>query len=375
MEIEIKKDSLEIFYPDENNKKKINPIIYLENHRFKKLSEINQITYIKKYENFKMAFECCRSCYGCKCKLILLQNGDGIVVGDHDNPIFHQKDFYDYRLSLTKKIIYDYLLKNPNATGENVLDYLLQLKEFVVDCFTQTEKQIKDYVSRVKSQRYGKIPRTIEDIKNMNKPTTTEGKEFEFFNFPYTSEKDGEEKLLLCYMSPFQLELFKNHSEFVCGDGSFKYAPVPFSQYYTFHVILNNEKAFPVAFVLTQERTKQVYKLIMDKFKQAGINIKTLLTDFEKACTKAATEVFEDIVCRGCWFHFINSLFKRLNKLNLKNLYTTSAEFNNYIRKFMSLAFLPEEEIMEGYLLLKKEYIDYTEKYVEDESMENEVVI
>ena len=66
----------------------------------------------------------------------------------------------------------------------------------------------------------------------------------------------------------------------------------------------------------------------------------------------AITNVFPDAEMTGCLFHLAKNLYRKVVELGLKVTYETNSEFNQSIKSFTALAFLPPNHVLDGFLEL-----------------------
>ena len=86
-----------------------------------------------------------------------------------------------------------------------------------------------------------------------------------------------------------------------------------------------------------------------------ALNPSCLLLDFERA----AINVFEEeflAVLSGCFFHFSQNIYRKIQSLGLTNQYMESPGFALYMRMLPSLAFVSENEVCDCFLILMGEF-------------------
>ena len=54
----------------------------------------------------------------------------------------------------------------------------------------------------------------------------------------------------------------------------------------------------------------------------------------------------EGIHLQGCFFHYAQNIWRKLQKLDIANLYHSNGEFRKLVRALMNLPFLPVESIL-----------------------------
>nr|CAD2139974.1 unnamed protein product [Meloidogyne enterolobii] len=89
-----------------------------------------------------------------------------------------------------------------------------------------------------------------------------------------------------------------------------------------------------------------------------NLNPDSISVDFELAIHNAIRTIFPESHIRGRFFHLFSNLKKHLSSLNLINHYNTNPKFALNSRMIVSLAFAPQNDllealnILENYLLL-----------------------
>ena len=161
----------------------------------------------------------------------------------------------------------------------------------------------------------------------------------------------------------------KSHLKLLCeskiwlGDGTFATSPKvgsqSFGQLYTIAGRIN-QRLFILLRVLMERRQKKSYSYLFNWIKESAIqndwklSLELLLTDFELAPHAAKRDIFGDSVkSKGCRFHFSQSIIKEVNELKMKKDYFEDEDFEEDVRKLMSLAFVPEDDIVRRFLEVK----------------------
>ena len=70
-------------------------------------------------------------------------------------------------------------------------------------------------------------------------------------------------------------------------------------------------------------------------------NVQTLTLDFEAAMWQAAAEIFPTVVPLGCFFHWSQVVWRKVQELGLQRAYTSDEKTHGYIRQLLSLPYLP----------------------------------
>ena len=129
-------------------------------------------------------------------------------------------------------------------------------------------------------------------------------------------------------------DLFFNsllNSTFVSGDGTFRIAPYPFKQLYTFNFFqyrVNTRKMFCGIYVLMTHKSTFLYKLVIEWMVhyalQNDIHIlwQNMMSDFEMAVKNALEEIFHKrLVWNGCYFHFSQAIQRKIQTIGLSTEY------------------------------------------------------
>lgn len=76
-----------------------------------------------------------------------------------------------------------------------------------------------------------------------------------------------------------------------------------------------------------------------------------MVSDFENALQQAMAITFEKVDIKGCWFHFNQSIIRKLFEQGFRNLYN-NFDFKLWVRKFSALALIPPSKLNEAWDLL-----------------------
>ena len=73
------------------------------------------------------------------------------------------------------------------------------------------------------------------------------------------------------------------------------------------------------------------------------------MIDFELAMVRAIEQEFPMTKCRGCFFHFCQSLYRKIQANGLKVMYDANVEFALKVRLLSALAFIPVINVVETF--------------------------
>ncbi|CAN8004683.1 unnamed protein product, partial [Ixodes hexagonus] len=149
-------------------------------------------------------------------------------------------------------------------------------------------------------------------------------------------------------------------SDTLLMDGNFAMAPRLFLQLYILHVPLG-ETAVPVVYAFMENKTQDSYEELLNAVVAAAEattetspNPGLVITVFETAAVNSARAVFgEDVTTRGCYFHFRQSTWRKIQELSLVSLYMESDVFRLFVGMMNGLAFLPLDDIARGIEFLR----------------------
>lgn len=129
-------------------------------------------------------------------------------------------------------------------------------------------------------------------------------------------------------------------------DGTFKVVPGIFYQLVTLFVPCF-DFASPVLFALMSRKTQALYAAVFQKAKELtpNFNPSFAMSDFEDASTAAFRLVFGEVDTFGCWFHYAQSIIKKVNKIGLKQAYLQNAEVKYDVRCLLGMPLLPASQI------------------------------
>ena len=133
-----------------------------------------------------------------------------------------------------------------------------------------------------------------------------------------------------------------------------------FFQLYTWHAEIGNSYCSCIYFLL-QKKNQPTYQKMFSILKQLlpNLNPTSILVDFEKAAINAAKSTFQHTEIKGCYFHLLQSLIRKVKKLDLFEEYTSNKESRTLIRLLPSLSFVPIEDVESLFDLVAQNYPQY----------------
>ena len=133
-------------------------------------------------------------------------------------------------------------------------------------------------------------------------------------------------------------------------DGTFKVVPSLFFQLYTIHAIRGSH-VFPCVYAFLPNKATATYKRLFQILKGArnDLNPQICITDLERAAVNALREEFHGVSVQVCVLHLSQAIWGQIQRLGLTNAYFESLEVRTALKNLCSLAFLPHEEVVEGF--------------------------
>lgn len=150
---------------------------------------------------------------------------------------------------------------------------------------------------------------------------------------------------ILCFCTEEALQTFCEVEE-AFADGTFFVCPTLFYQLLTISVVKEGA-SFNVAYFLLPGKSREVYIVALTHFKEkldalgSPLCLRTVRTDYELALIQAFTFVFACTRHRGCHFHFGQAIWRKVQELGLTKAYKDDPTVKSFVRRAISLAFVP----------------------------------
>ncbi|XP_071108948.1 uncharacterized protein [Haliotis cracherodii] len=107
----------------------------------------------------------------------------------------------------------------------------------------------------------------------------------------------------------------------------------------------------PLVYFLLPNKSPETYttafRLLKTETERLHLNLQphNLQIDFEKAFANAALAVFDIIQIRGCYFHFSQALWRRVQHPGLVSRYKDDADFRKLVERAKALPLVPLHQI------------------------------
>ncbi len=97
-----------------------------------------------------------------------------------------------------------------------------------------------------------------------------------------------------------------------------------FTQLFTIHGFIQGQ-LFPLVFALLPGKTQDIYArlftIVVGLFGALQNQVATIVSDFESGLIAATSQVFPGVVHRGCYFHYAQALWRKVQEFGLTPLY------------------------------------------------------
>uniref|UniRef100_A0A914YWZ9 MULE transposase domain-containing protein n=1 Tax=Panagrolaimus superbus TaxID=310955 RepID=A0A914YWZ9_9BILA len=164
---------------------------------------------------------------------------------------------------------------------------------------------------------------------------------------------DGENRFI-CFSCDTLLELLENSANWFI-DATFKVTPKFTYQLLVIHAQWRNtHETIPCAYFLLNRKNQETYERAFEALKTLVNNSpETVMVDFEKALHNAIGQAYPTADISGCFFHFCQSIRRKLDELGLKVVLRENFQLATSMTMFRALAFLPAQYVVRAFVLLK----------------------
>lgn len=167
--------------------------------------------------------------------------------------------------------------------------------------------------------------------------------------------KQGRRHLI--FATDDQLRLLRKAKSWYI-DQAFKFCQEPFKQLLTISAFVSSEddvKQVPLVFVLMSGSEKKDYRKVMKKILAllpSAPSVRQITAVFEQVLWSVLQRLFPNAAIKGCVFHWNQAAWRTIQELELQKAYNSDKETNLFLRKVLSLPFLPQDEIQPMFVRL-----------------------
>ena len=110
-------------------------------------------------------------------------------------------------------------------------------------------------------------------------------------------------------------------------------------------------------YALLPDKTTSTYNRLLSKLFeiQPALDPSRIMTDFEKAAINVFEEKFLAVIS-GCFFHLSQNVYRKIQSEGLTAIYQEDREFLIKLKMLPSLAFVPEEDVVDCYNILMTDF-------------------
>lgn len=174
-----------------------------------------------------------------------------------------------------------------------------------------------------------------------------------FNNELFLQLDNREANRTIIFATDRNLCLLRTNLNWFC-DGTFKVCPNLFHQLYTVNIIINGSM-IPIIYALMSTRNRHSYDFLFNFIlsKIENNSPSTITIDFEKAAIASIQRVFPSANIHGCFFHFNQSIWKKIQSFpSILQQYNLDEAFKLNLRMLVALAFVPLENVVPAYFHL-----------------------
>ncbi|KAK0425787.1 hypothetical protein QR680_009385 [Steinernema hermaphroditum] len=212
-------------------------------------------------------------------------------------------------------------------------------------------------VKRVRdaAEHHGDIPHRLRDINLPGIETQTENPE----NFLMAEGNAGDPNrmIILCCRTDLN-RLAECNTWF--ADGTFKVAPEMFMQLWVIHGLVHN-RVLPFVYCFMPNKLEESYDRILRTLINASpaisSNVRNVYIDFEKAEENAFRACIPRAHIHGCFFHFGQAIWRKLQNLQLASRYLAETHYNHRISMFIALAFCDASDVRQRFDILSNDFL------------------
>lgn len=162
----------------------------------------------------------------------------------------------------------------------------------------------------------------------------------------------GDDKRMLVFGTRQNLRMLAENRNWH-ADGTFKVVPLLFYQLFTIHAQYFG-RAVPLIYALLPNKKRKTYIHLLKALKTIEPNLAplTLMIDYEMAVIKSFCTIFPRLQETGCFFHFSQCIWRKIQEEGLALQYENDVDFALAMKHLAALAFVPVTSVVQAFELL-----------------------
>ena len=258
----------------------------------------------------------------------------------------HQPDRIKLQVSSTMGAIKKRCREETKAVPQIYHEEIAKLRTPEWDDDTQdVVKQLPTYQSchsilyRQRSKLLPKLPTSTTELVLQGEFTQTTAGE------PFLLSNDGDREKILLFSTTRNLQHLAANST-IYGDGTFYTRPSLFSQLYTLHGIVDDQM-YPLVYALLPGKGEVIYTRFLQLLKTAcsdrdiDLQPTRVFFDYESAVQNAARAAFPGVDVRGCFFHYTQCIWRKVQNTGLQIPYQDDEAITKLVRRAAVLPLVP----------------------------------
>ena len=123
--------------------------------------------------------------------------------------------------------------------------------------------------------------------------------------------------------------------------------PPGFAQLYTFHGLRNGRILVGFYALLVNKRIDTYVELLPEVRRLTNdVASESFAVDFEQAMINALGQIYPGIPLKGCLFHLLQRIFRKVRELGLLPTYIADIDFRTNISMIAAISFVPVADVI-----------------------------
>ena len=146
-------------------------------------------------------------------------------------------------------------------------------------------------------------------------------------------------------------------------DGTFYVVPKLFYQLFTVFISIGTH-TIPAIHCLMTHKDEELYTAVVLKIKDLIPQLQPakIMSDWERGSRNAFKNVYPGTRIYGCWFHYSQAIWRKIEKCGLASSYLNNPELAVFVKKIMAIPLLPCDLIHSTYSVLEIPVLQQSDK-------------